>query len=146
MRITDLGAVSAIERNAQASPWPRLSFEESLAKQYRTRVVVDTERDEKIIAYHVVSSVLDELHILNLVVRQEYQGQGIAHMLMDDIFSLVNGLSDVKKVFLEVRESNQKARKLYQQWQFKQIAIRKDYYRNGPERGREDALVFVRLI
>ena len=49
----------------------------------------------------------------------------------------------VQRFFLEVRASNVAAHSLYQKWQFKQISIRKNYYRTQAIE-REDALVMVR--
>lgn len=146
MLASDLGMVLAIEQNAQASPWARLSFEESLAKQHCCRVVCRNDDAQGVVAYHVVCPVSDELHILNLVVAKESQGQGIAHVLMHDIVAIANSSKVTKKIFLEVRSGNEVAQNLYQQWQFEQIAVRKKYYRRGPQQAREDALVLVKIL
>lgn len=146
MHEVDLSQVLQIERNAQVMPWSRLSFEESLSKKYRCRVVVfndSTEQQIKLAAFHVVCPIADELHILNLAVAPDMQGQGLAHVLMGDILAIADA-QQIPKIFLEVRESNSSAQSLYQKWQFKQIAIRKKYYRTQGEE-REDALVMVRV-
>lgn len=145
MQATDLSEVLALEHTAQPSPWARLSFEESLAKQHHCRVVCRAAPESVIIAYHVVCPVADELHILNLVVGKQHQGQGIAHILMHDIVDIANHIVGIKKIFLEVRAGNQIAQRLYQQWQFQQIAVRKKYYRTKSQE-REDALVLVKLL
>lgn len=139
MLTADLNDVLAIERNAQLMPWGRLSFEESLTKQHICRVV---EFEKTVIAFHVVCPVVDELHILNVAVNPQHQGQGIGHVLVEDIIQQANQQKS-KKIFLEVRASNKVAQSLYQQWQFEQLSIRKGYYRT-PNKKREDALVFVR--
>ena len=143
MRATDLLQVVTIEQNAQPSPWARLSFEESLAKEHYCRVVCDD--DDVVVAFHIVCPIVDELHILNLVVAKEYQGQGIAHALMHDIMDIANNSANTNKIFLEVRAGNYKAQQLYQQWQFKQIAIREKYYRR-PDQEKEDALILVKVL
>jgi len=144
MRSDDLASVLVIERNAQVSPWSRLSFEESLTKNYVCRVLMC---NEKIAAFHVVSTVADELHILNVVVATHLQGIGLGHVLMRDIEQIAQS-EKVKKIFLEVRASNQAAQGLYLKWQFKQIALRKGYYRSSEAKldQREDALVFARTV
>lgn len=140
----DLIEVLAIENNAQASPWSRLSFEESLTREHRCRVLA---RDGDIVAYHVVCAVLDELHILNLVVARPYQGQGLGHALLHDVLAVARQ-SEVSKIFLEVRASNSTAQLLYQKWQFKQIGMRKGYYAPSDQSAghREDALVFAKVL
>lgn len=145
MRSVDLCQVLQIERNTQVMPWGRLSFEESLSKEYRCRVVAVSQPIEeqiRLAAFHVVCPIVDELHILNLAVAADMQGQGLGHVLMDDILAIADMLQ-MRKIFLEVRASNSVAHSLYKKWQFKQISIRKKYYRTkGKE--REDALVMVR--
>jgi len=139
----DITPVVNLERNVQVSPWSRLSFEESLTKGSVCRVI---EAQEQIVAYHVTSVAADELHILNLVVAKPQQGIGLGHRLMQDIMEQAKA-SGSQKVFLEVRESNLVAQGLYTKWQFRQIAIRKNYYRVPNDVGvssRENALVYVR--
>ena len=141
MRSADLSEVLTIERHSQIMPWARLSFEESLNRNDICRVIL---HEESVLAFHICSSVVDELHILNLAVSKSVQGIGLGHMLMQDILSSADqaGLS---KVFLEVRASNEVAARLYAKWQFQQIAVRQKYYRT-PDKHREDALVFVRKL
>ncbi|MCH2189417.1 MAG: ribosomal protein S18-alanine N-acetyltransferase [Gammaproteobacteria bacterium] len=140
---TDLTEVQRIEQTAQASPWARLSFEESLTRQDICRVATV---DEKLIAYHVCSSVLDELHVLNIVCALPFQGMGVGHILMDDILTTATSKS-IENLFLEVRESNHAAQSLYAKWGFTQIAIRENYYRpSTPDGPRENALVYMRAM
>ncbi len=144
MASADLADVLSIERNAQVSPWSRLSFEESLTKEHVCRVVT---HNNKVLAFHVVCAVVDELHILNVAVASHLQGIGLGHVLMQDIIETAESAS-AKKVFLEVRASNLAAQSLYAKWQFEQIALRKGYYRSsqGIADQREDALVFARNL
>ncbi|MFT7526373.1 MAG: ribosomal-protein-alanine N-acetyltransferase [Arenicella sp.] len=145
MQSVDLRQILQIERNAQVMPWSRLSFEESLSEKYRCRVVALRQPIEgkiKLAAFHVLCPIVDELHILNLAVAPDMQGQGLGHVLMDDILAIADD-QEMRKIFLEVRASNSAAYSLYQKWQFKQISIRKDYYRTQAIE-REDALVMVR--
>jgi ribosomal-protein-alanine N-acetyltransferase len=148
MRSEDLKQVLAIELNAQASPWGRLSFEESLTKQYQCRVIEMLLEDDLpvIAAYHVVCQVVDELHVLNVVAATQFQGLGLGHMLMDDVLKIAKAASS-NKIFLEVRSSNEVAKNLYLKWQFSQISLRKEYYRpTSVGQPREDAFVFMRQI
>lgn len=149
MRSEDLTQIMGIENNAQASPWGRLSFEESLTKAYFCRVLDAFGEKQKgskshIVGYHVVCPILDELHILNVVTAVQYQGIGLGHRLMRDILEIAEHHQS-RRLFLEVRASNQKAQSLYLKWQFKQTGLRKQYYRATPSNAsREDALIFMR--
>lgn len=139
MRAIDLDQVMTIEQNAQLMPWSRGMFEESLDAHQLCRVA---ESRNKIIAFHIVCPVVDELHVLNLAVAPQYQRRGVGHAVMCDIIELSESKA-LTKIFLEVRSGNSVAQSLYEKWQFTQIAIRKEYYRtNGID--REDACIYVR--
>jgi len=145
MTTHDLTEVLTIESNAHVSPWARLSFEESLTKEYLCRVIEELENNS-VVAYLIVCSVADELHILNIAAAPQHQGVGLGHMLMQEIINITSQLK-LRKIFLEVRASNEIAQNLYKKWQFEQIAIRKRYYsvnNSTNTNDREDALVFVR--
>ena len=139
----DVTRVVAIERTAQTSPWSRLSFEESLNRDHYCRVL---DSDQGIVAYHTCSSVLDEVHILNVVVADHCQGQGFGHEIMQDIFDYALSLT-AKKMLLEVRAGNHIAQRLYASWGFEQLSLRKKYYQPIEGSGdREDAVVMLRLL
>lgn len=144
----DLSQVVLIEQNAQVSPWTRLSFEESLSRSesslgHACRVL---HVEDEVVAYNVLSSVLDELHILNVVTTPHLQGIGLGHRLMQDIVDFAQFRS-LNKLFLEVRASNLIAQNLYLKWQFKHIAMRKQYYRTAdPKSPKEDAMVYLREL
>lgn len=144
MQGQDLSEVLKIERTAQASPWSRLMFEEALSRQQYCRVLIESA---EILGFHVVSGVVDELHILNVVVAKQAQGSGLGHWLLQDILQIAKDGS-YTKLFLEVRASNLAAQGLYQKWQFQQIALRKNYY--APSKAsngeREDALLMMRAV
>ncbi|HAU68958.1 MAG: ribosomal protein S18-alanine N-acetyltransferase [Arenicella sp.] len=142
MRSGDLATVVAIERNAHISPWGRISFEESLNQGHICRCIW---QHQALLAYSVVQRIEDELHILNVVVTPSEQGQGWAHVLMNDIFTVAQN-DRVKTVFLDVRESNTKAQSLYKKWGFGLLAVRKQYYRAPVANERENALVFMRTL
>ena len=68
--------------------------------------------------------------MINFVVDQKYQHQGIGQLLMKQIIedSISN---NSKEILLEVREQNIQAIKFYTIQGFKQITVRKEYYKNG---------------
>lgn len=142
MQTSDLEEVLTIERQVQVMPWARLSFEQSLSRDDFCRVV--RVRANTVAAFHVCSSVMDEMHLLNIGVGAESQGVGLGHFLLQDIVAIATE-NKAKKIFLEVRKSNVTAQSLYEKWQFRQIAVRKNYYRTRDQQ-REDALVCVRLL
>ena len=81
--------------------------------------------DEKIYGYLIVLDSIDVYEILAIATVEEYRNKGIAQELLDKI--------KTKDIFLEVRESNEKAINFYKKNNFKQISIRKGYYSDPTE-------------
>lgn len=141
MTPADLDAVVAVEQSAYSHPWTRGQFADSLAAGYDAWLV--REQDE-LIGYYLVMPVLDEVHLLNLTVAPAHQGKGHGHALMRHMLGVAR-LADAQSVWLEVRQSNERALRLYQQHGFERVGQRRDYYLVGHGR-REMALVLRRLL
>lgn len=76
----------------------------------------------------VRSTAPDELEILNVAVDPPFRRRGVARKLIQQVLTGYRGA-----VFLEVRQSNVAARKLYHSLGFETIAVRKDYYSDSGE-------------
>lgn len=81
--------------------------------------------DERVCGYLMVLDSIDVYEILAIATVEEYRNKGIAQELLDKI--------KIKDIFLEVRESNEKAINFYKKNDFKQISIRKGYYSDPTE-------------
>lgn len=81
--------------------------------------------DEKVCGYLMVLDSIDVYEILAIATVEEYRNKGIAQELLEKI--------KTKDIFLEVRESNEKAINFYKKNNFKQISIRKGYYSDPTE-------------
>jgi ribosomal-protein-alanine N-acetyltransferase len=99
------------------------------------------ERDGALVGYLCAVMVEDEAHVGNLAVDPAERRHGVAQALLDDLVEAAR-LRGVKRVTLEVRESNGNARKFYYKNGFIDVAIRKNYYRKPVE----DAIVMMRIL
>src|SRR4029078_5872033 len=73
--------------------------------------------------------IVDELHINNLAVLPGYRRRGIASTLL--MFVLKEGARlGAGSVTLEVRRSNDDARRLYERFGFAASGVRRGYYTN----------------
>ena len=88
---------------------------------------------EELVGFLAIQENLYELEVVQIAVRKEWQGRGIARQLLETV-------PQEKDVFLEVREGNTPARTLYQKQGFKEIGCRKGYY-HAPT---EDAIMMKR--
>lgn len=94
------------------------------------------ENDDVVIGYIGRYYFFQEAEVLNFVVDESYQRQGYGQKLFD---KMVEDMKDVKKITLEVRASNIKGISFYTKNGFKQVGVRKKYYKNG-----EDALLLLK--
>ena len=137
MTVGDLDVVTAIEAAAYPFPWRRGNFIDSLAAGYTARVLwADRHRA---IGYFIAMDGVDEMHLLNLTVAPPEQRRGHARRMLDELVVLCRERG-AGQLWLEVRESNERARALYLRYGFKHIGVRRGYY---PAAGgqREDAAV-----
>jgi [ribosomal protein S18]-alanine N-acetyltransferase len=130
-------AVAAIEASAYAFPWSRGNFIDSLAAGYLAEVMLDAAGD--VLAYQVAMQGVDELHLLNLTVTPTHWGQGLGRHLLDRLVRHARGMP-AAAVWLEVRQSNARARRIYERYGFVQVGVRRGYY-PAPQGTREDAVV-----
>jgi [ribosomal protein S18]-alanine N-acetyltransferase len=89
----------------------------------------------------VFRMVADEAEILNLAVDLCERRRGIGSRLIDEAVAECKA-TGVKKIFLEVRESNEAARGFYARMGFSEIGRRREYYREP----LEAALVLFRTV
>ena len=89
----------------------------------------------EVIGFLAVQENIFEAEVLQIAVKQTYQGQGIASALFAT-------LPIDKEIFLEVRKSNQRAQAFYKKENMTIIAERKAYYHDPVE----DAIIMKREI
>lgn len=140
MQAGDLDAVIEIENDVYPFPWTVGNFHDALQAGYSGWLL---QLDGRTIGYAVVMMVLDEAHLLNISIAREVQGHGYGARLLQFVMQ-VGAAHGGRKLLLEVRLSNTRAIKLYRQFGFEQIGVRRGYY-PAPV-GREDALVLRREI
>lgn len=135
MREADLDIVAAIERDVYTHPWTRGNFADSLVAGHSCWVV---DRAGSIAAYGVLMVGVGESHLLNLSVARECQGHGLGGRLLE-FFEARSREFNAVAMLLEVRRSNEPARRLYVRAGFHELAVRRNYY--PAHEGREDAIL-----
>ncbi|MEJ7813030.1 MAG: ribosomal protein S18-alanine N-acetyltransferase [Gemmatimonadaceae bacterium] len=131
----DLDRVHAIELEAFSDPWRRESFG-SLIGDRRVFFAVAAGADAPAIGYVVAWFVVDDGEIANLAVASDARGLGVGGALLGAAITAARD-REVAAIYLEVRESNDVAQRLYRSHGFEKVGRRKSYYR----RPAEDALV-----
>ena len=133
----DLDAVSEIETASYPFPWTRGIFQDCLRVGYCCHVL---EVANEVAGYGIVSSALEEAHLLNLCIRSDRRRSGLAALLLEHLIREAQVAASTR-LFLEVRPSNKAAVGLYKRHGFRAIGRRPGYYPS--QEGREDAMVMV---
>jgi ribosomal-protein-alanine N-acetyltransferase len=133
----DLDAVMAIEAGAYAFPWSRGNVADSLKAGHRA--IGWYAADGSLLGYCIAMAGVDEWHLLNLTVAPALQGRGLGRRMLADLADHARG-GGAERLWLEVRESNHRARQLYERCGFAVLGLRRRYYPAGRS-AREDAVV-----
>jgi ribosomal-protein-alanine N-acetyltransferase len=136
----DLSGIAGIEAAVYSNPWHPDTFR-SLLQQDRAKILVAEDEAGGVAGYAVYWWVLEQAELANLAVRADQQGRGLGGAILDQALVMA-GKQGIESVFLEVRVSNEAARRLYAGRGFRQISVREGYYQNP----KEDALILVRSL
>ena len=128
MTLSDLHRVTSIEQSVAAFPWTSGNFSDCWVMEMNGQVG----------AYLIMSVGGGDAHLLNLAVESQQQRLGLGRHLLRKACLDASRLG-ASRIQLEVRPSNEGARALYKEEGFKELAVRKDYYRS--QGLKEDAFV-----
>ena len=129
-----LRQVAAIESRVYAFPWSLGNFRDSLYSGYDC---IGAWQGDELIGYAVTMATLEEIHLLNLAVRDDWQGNGAGAAILQHLIDEA-APTKCEVIYLEVRPTNLAALRLYEKFGFRQLGLRRDYY--PAVTGREDAL------
>ena len=132
MESLDVLPIAELEQICFSSPWSERALKESLEKPEYIFLVAELEG--RIAGYVGMIRALDEGDIMNLAVFPEFRKRGVGRGLLAALFDRAKALC-INRVFLEVRESNEAARALYEKAGFHAIGLRKNFYEAPRENG-----------
>lgn len=99
------------------------------------------KEEKEIVGYCGIVDVSKEGNISTFAVREDMRNKGIGSMLFRHIIDYAKE-KEMEFVTLEVRKTNIPAIKVYESLGFKQVGLRKDYYRKP----KEDALIMTLFL
>ena len=137
MTAQHLDAVLAVELVAYEFPWSRGNFVDSLAAGHVAHLLWGAQGE--LLGYLLALPGFEEMHLLNLTVAPAEQGRGHARCMLEWLVAAC-GQRGARQLWLEVREGNARARRVYERFGFAHIGTRKGYY-PAPNSLREDAVV-----
>jgi ribosomal-protein-alanine N-acetyltransferase len=135
----DLDGVLLVESESFTNPWTREMYAWELQNRSVCHVLVVRTPDQPVIGFCTFWLVVDEIHINNVAILPAFRGRGIGTALMARVLEEGRQLG-ARRATLEVRASNEGARRLYERLGFAVAATRRNYYTSPVE----DALVLWR--
>ena len=136
----DLDPVMAIEKDCFSAPWPRESFTQDLTEN-KTTLALCAKSGTRLVGYLMGWRLQPEFHLGNLAVHRDYRRHGIATLLLGSVLDTL-AVDGCAMASLEVRETNDAARRLYTNLGFIPVAIWPKYYADSGE----DAQVMVKYF
>lgn len=114
-----------LEKASFSEPWSEMTFIKELENPQSHYFIA--VKDEKIVGYAGISTVLDEGHVMNIAVAKDQRGTGIGKKLVKTLIDKGHALGLIG-LTLEVRASNTAAINLYESFGFVSVGERKNYY------------------
>jgi len=131
-----LDRILEIENSSFPSPWSQRAFIQEIENPVSHLWVLLS--DDQVVGYVCFWLFDREIQLINIAVHPRKRGMGFGHYLMTKMIE--TGVSKGSQyIWLEVRTSNETAKRLYQKLGFEEIGRRRGYYRET----KEDAIVMV---
>ena len=125
--LEDINEIYSIEKKVFNDYWSLdLIKSEIIEKKYSSVTVLELKK--KIIGYIFQRKIYDENHIINLAIDIPYQHRGYGKFLLMKILEKDDNDTNV---FLEVKEANLPAVKLYIDLGFEEVDRKEGYYSDG---------------
>ena len=125
--LEDLNEIYNIEKKVFNDYWSLDLIKSEIIEKKYSRVTV-LELKKKIIGYLFQRKIYDENHIINLAIDIPYQHKGYGKFLL---MKILEKDSNDTNVFLEVKEANLPAVKLYIDLGFEEVDRKERYYSDG---------------
>ena len=138
----DLDRILLIAGESFATPWTRKMFEAELTGNPFAHLVAayarrqgqgdEVRQGTDLVGYLCFWLVFEELRLMDLAVDPAARRRGLARTLVSYALRFGQDRGAVRAV-LEVRASNQPAHSLYEQFAFRKLALRENYYSHPTE-------------
>lgn len=133
--LADAQEMLTLEQQVTSYPWTLALYQSCFSERYFNYVL---ETEGVIAGFYLGEFVVQEASLFNIVVAENYQGQGFGRILLDHFIAQADAKLALE-CWLEVRASNSNALALYQSAGFHQTGLRRNYYPTPT--GNEDAIL-----
>ena len=123
-----------IERRSFSAPWEEGTFRGLMRRPSAALFVAEVvaEAIADVVGYSVAWFAADEGELGDLAVHPDCRGRGIGRALLrHNVSEAIR--REIRFLYLEVREGNLAARRLYEAAGFEVVGVRRKYYAEPPE-------------
>lgn len=126
MKLCDLEEIKDILQTNFDNFWNFEIFKQELVNTNSIYLVLRYENE--IVCFGGIKIILDEANIMDIVTKKDKRNHGFAKILLNELIKLSKE-KNCKSITLEVNENNKIAIHLYETLNFKQVGLRKKYYK-----------------
>ena len=123
----DAKEIAIAEAEIFSDPWSERDITDAITQS--GSMCYTALSDGKVVAYIIARQISPEGEIYRIATLPDYRHRAIAYRLLDYAVKCERG-KGLESLFLEVREKNIPARNLYKSYGFREIGMRKNYYKN----------------
>lgn len=135
----ELDAILAVEHASFNNPTTREWYGSELERPDVCYLYVIRTAEARVAGFCAFWRVVDQIHINNLAIHPDVRGRGLGTRLLAAVLAEAATMG-APHATLEVRRSNDAARRLYERAGFTVVGVRTSYYSNPIE----DALILSR--
>ena len=136
MTPTEMAELHRAEPTGQRA-WSETEFSAMLSASNAVSVTCDA-------GFAVGQVIVDEAELFLIMTKPEHRKQGVGHRILAT-FEQQAFQNSVRRIILEVADTNEAARALYSTNGYQQIAVRKNYY-TFPNGSHADAIVMEKHL
>ncbi len=132
--LSEMISTDVEEIEKEYKEFPNLWEIEQLKEDAKYSKMIVAKQNGEIVGFINYKNVLDEIEIMNIVIKNNKRGQGIASNLLRYVIRK----EKANKINLEVNEKNRTAINLYSRFGFRKVGRRAKYYN-----GQDDAILMT---
>jgi [ribosomal protein S18]-alanine N-acetyltransferase len=142
LTLHELPEIMDIGRRAYNISWSDTLMGDTISASHTKTWGIFDDNNSQCLGFVILSMIIDESDLLMICIDPKYQRKGFGSQLLSFIIDNLKS-SKVENIYIEVRNSNHRAIKMFEKHNFTRLGLRKDYYPGYSNigSGREDAVI-----
>lgn len=137
MSLVDLDSISNILKTDFDDFWNENILKNEL--QNPNSIYIVGKLNTEIVGFAGITVILDTAELNYIVIKKSYRGNKFSSILLENLINIAIE-KKCKQINLEVSCKNTVAINLYEKFGFKQVGLRKKYYKD------QDAILFTKIL